>query len=233
MNIVYALTHHVYNKILPSLRSLNDTNPDANVYILAEDDKLPFALPMDATVINVSEQKWFPVTGVNYWNQFKYINLLKVRYPTILPDLDKVIHLDIDTIITDSLEGMWNTDVTGKWFAAVPESLGSYRPFGEVYYNMGVALINLEQMRKDNIESVMQTYLNDIPQPWADQDAWNVYGLREDKIALLDLRYNENIVTGYTDRPAVVHYCAISDWYERQNMFRVEYLNKYKHEKSC
>ena len=228
MNIVYAMTHHVYKKILPSLRSLKDTNPDANVYILAENDELPFELPMPAKIINVSGQQWFPMTGVNYWNPYKYINLLKVRYPTLLPELDKVIHLDIDTIITDSLEGMWETDVTDMWFAAVPEYTGTYRPFGDVYYNMGIALINLEQMRKDNIESAMTAYLNEIPQPWADQDAWNVYGLKNHKIVTLDLRYNENMVTGYTENPAIVHYCAISDWYERQDMFRVEYLNRYK-----
>ena len=52
MNIVYAMTHHVYEWILPSVRSLAETNPDANVYILAEDDKLPFKLPMKAKVIN-------------------------------------------------------------------------------------------------------------------------------------------------------------------------------------
>lgn len=228
MNIVYALTHHVYNKILPSLRSLKETNPDANVYILAEHDELPFEIPISAKVINVSEQKWFPRTGVNYFNQFKYINLLKVRYPTLLPDLEKVIHLDIDTIITDSLQGMWETDVKDKWFAAVPEYFGEYRPFGDMYYNMGVALINLEQMRTDNIESLMANYLNEVPQPWADQDAWNKYGIEEGKVALLNLRYNENKFTGHTDKPAIVHYCSISDWYERKDMYRVEYLNRYR-----
>ena len=41
MNIVYAMTHHVYDWILPSLRSLAEHEPDANVYILAEHDELP------------------------------------------------------------------------------------------------------------------------------------------------------------------------------------------------
>ena len=46
MNIVYAMTRNVYEKILPSLRSLAETNPKATVYILCEDDKLPFKTPL-------------------------------------------------------------------------------------------------------------------------------------------------------------------------------------------
>ena len=120
MNIVYAMTHHVYPWILPSLRSLAATNPDANVYILAEHEELPFDLPMPCTIINISDQHMFD-HSVNIVNPFGgYINLLKVYYPTLLPDLDKVIHLDIDTIICDSLEDMWNIPLEGKWFVGVP-----------------------------------------------------------------------------------------------------------------
>lgn len=227
MNIVYAMTHHVYRWFLPSIRSLKDTNPDANVFILAEDDVLPFDLPMKATVINVTGQKWFPANGVNYNNDFKYINLLKVRYPSILP-VDKVIHLDIDTIICDSLEDMWNTDLDGKWFAAAPEIQKWYRPFGDGYYNMGVAVINLKQMRQDGAEQLMQDYLNTVKQPFADQDAWIKYGLEQDKIVALDRRWNESGATGRTDNPGIIHYCGMKDWYTRRNMPRVEYLDKYR-----
>lgn len=229
MNIVYAMTHHVYKWILPSLRSLAATNPKANVFILAEDDELPFDLPMNVRVINVADQNYFPKDGVNYNNSYKYINLLKVRYPSILP-VDKVIHLDIDTIICDSLEGMWETDLKGKWFGAVPEIQTWYKPFGKDYYNMGIAVINLAQMRKDGIEKEMQWYLNTVKQPFADQDAWNLYGLGSEKIVPLDVRWNEAIPTGRTENPAIVHYCGIREWFTDRNIARVEYLNKYREE---
>ena len=227
MNIVYAMTHHVYRWILPSIRSLKDTNPDARVFVLAENDELPFELPIDATVINVADQTYFPRSGVNYNNDFKYINLLKVRYPSILP-VDKVIHLDIDTIICDSLQGLWETDLTGKWFGACPEYRAHYRPFGKDYYNMGVAVINLKQMKTDGIEADMERYLNTVKQPFADQDAWNKYGLEQDKIVPIDIRWNEAIATGETNHPAIVHYCGIKDWFTRFDMPRVNYLNTYR-----
>lgn len=231
MNIVYAMTRNVYKKILPSLRSLAEWHPDAHVYILAEDDTLPFDLPIKCKIINISNQTMFN-NSVNKKNRFGgYINLLKVYYPTLLPKLDKVIHLDQDTIICDRLDDFWNIDVTGKWFASVPEYLakhGREHLFGDTYYNMGVSLINLKQMRKDKIEDVMAQYLIDVEQPFADQDAWNKYGIEQNKVVPVPLRFNENMSTGYTDNPAIVHYCGISDWYENRSIKRVEYINKYR-----
>ena len=227
MNIVYAMTHHVYDWILPSLRSLAAHNPDARVFILAEHDELPFDLPIRAEIINVGGQTWFPESGVNYHTSFKYINLLKVRYPSILP-VDKVIHLDIDTIICDDLTGLWETDVEGKWFAACAERRGHYRPFGDTYYNMGIALINLKQMREDGIEQPMQDYLNTVKQPFADQDAWNKYGIEAGKITELDVRWNESGPTGQTTHPGIVHYCGIGKWFTIFTMPRIEYLNQYR-----
>lgn len=227
INVVYALTRNVYEWMVPSIRSLAEHHPDANVYIVCEDDVFPIDLPIKVKAINVSDQKTFPKLGVNYHNGFTYINLLKVCYPSLLM-CDKVIHLDIDTIVTDKLDDFYNMDLTGCWVGAVPEYRGNYRPFGNTYYNMGVAVINLKQMREDNIEPIMAGYLNVIKQPYADQDAWNKYGIEFNKIVTADLRFNENVCTGFTDNPAIVHYCGAKDWWTRKDMFRKEYLDKYR-----
>lgn len=225
MNIVYAVTETYLDRLVPSVTSLIEHNPKAKVYIVTETDEVT-GLPCDAKVINVSKQDVFPESGINYRNRFTYINLLKVCYPDLLR-INKVIHLDADTIICDSLDPIWEMDLTGKWFAACPEYTGKYKPFGSMYYNMGVAVINLEQMRKDNIVPEMVQYLNEIAQPWADQDAWNVYALEADKAVAFGIRYNECFATGYTDDPAIVHYCGISDWWTNRSMERREYLERY------
>lgn len=224
MNIAYALTRNVYEWLLPSIKSLAEHNPKARVFILAEDDSLPFELPIDAEIINVSEQNYVPDIGANRTKAFGgYINHLKVCYPSLLP-VNKVIHLDIDTIVCDSLEGLWKTDVKGKWFAAVPECQKWYKPFGDKYYNMGVALINLQQMRSDKAQDKMLEYLLTTDQPFADQNAWNKFGKPQD----LELRYNESRVTGRTENPAIVHYCSYPDWWTSKKLPRKEYLDKYR-----
>lgn len=225
MNIVYAMTRNVYNWSIPSMKSLAEHNPKARVFVLCEDDEFPLETPIKVETINVSNQGFFGRYCVNINNYFGgYINLLKVVYPEILK-VDKVIHLDIDTIICESLEPMWKTDVKGKWFAAVPEYYGSYKPFGTTYYNAGVMLLNLKQMRADKICPVMAEYLNTVRQPYADQDAWNKFG--QDKAVVLDTRYNESAVTGRSNDPAIVHYCGITNWWMNRYMDRHEYLFKY------
>ena len=231
MNIVYALTRNVYEWLLPSMRSLAEHHPDAKVYILCEDDEFPIDLPMDAKIINISDQHMFD-NSVNIKNRFGgYINLLKVYYPTLLPRLNKVIHLDLDTIVCDSLNPFWKIDLKDKWIAAVPEYSARHprlKLYGDVYYNAGVMLINLQQMRKDKIEDTMAKFLNEVPQPFADQDAWNKYGIEQDKIVVAPERFNECMSTRYTNNPAIVHFCAIPDWYTNRYMIRHEYLEKYK-----
>lgn len=226
MNIVYSLTRNVYEWLLPSVRSLAEHDPKAKVYILCEDDVFPFDLPIKANIINISQQNFFPEIGAHRTEAFGgYINHLKLRYPDILP-VNKVIHLDIDTIICDSLADMWKVDVTDKWYAAVPESQKWYRPYGDTYFNMGVALINLAQMRKDNAADYMSEFLLTTNQPYADQNAWNRYADR--KAVVLDKRFNESPVTGKTESPAIIHYCSIPDWWTNKSMDRAEYLERYR-----
>lgn len=231
MNIVYALTRNVYDWLLPSLRSLAEHNPEAMVYILCEDDDLPFDLPIKAEIINISNQPFFPEIGKHRLEDFGgFINHLKVCYPAFLP-IGKVIHLDIDTIICGSLRDLWETDVSGRWFASVPEKQTWYRPYGPMYYNMGVSLINLDEMRKDNASKIMTEYLLTTNQPFADQNAWNKFGSEQDKAGTLDLKFNESMVTGKTDNPVIIHYCAIPDWWVNRTMDRWEYLAKYQETK--
>lgn len=230
MNIVYALTKNVYEWVVPSIKSLAEHNPKARVFMLAEDDEFPYELPIDVEMVNVSDQTYFPDIATHRKDDFGgYINHLKIWYSKFLP-VNKVIHLDIDTIICDKLDGLWKTDVSGKWFAAVPESQKWYNPFGDKYYNTGVVLFNLAQLRKDKPQQYMTDYLLNTDQPYADQNAWNKFGYEQDKIAELDLRYNESRVTGMTDNPAIVHYCSIPDWWKNKKMEHREYLDAYRGE---
>lgn len=224
MNVVYCVTANYIEKIKPSIRSLRKFNK-CNVYVITETDDVDID---NVHVINIKGQEWFtPNNCVNYNNMFTYIGLLKVCYQSLLP-CKKVIHLDADTIVNDSLKPMWDIDLNGKWYAMCQEYRGRYKPFGDRYYNAGIMVINLDQLRKDKVQGEMVSYLRTVRQPWCEQDAFNKYGLENDKIADMEVRYNENMMTGFTEHPAIIHYCAIGDWWTNQRMGRVEYLNAYR-----
>lgn len=224
MNVVYCVTENYIEKIKPSIKSLREHNQDVNVYVVTETDVVDIP---DVTVIDIRGQKYFPENSINYHNKFTYIGLLKVCYQSLLP-LDKVIHIDADMIITDSLQPMWDINLDGKWYALCKERQTFYKPFGEKYYNAGIMVINLKQLREDGIQDKMVEYLNTVEQPWCEQDAFNKFGIEQNKIVEMDIRFNENNHVGYTDNPAIVHYCAVGDWWTNKSMYRWEYLDKYK-----
>lgn len=228
MNVIYALTRNLYPHLAPTMRSLIEHNPKAKVYILAEDDKIPIKLPCKATVLNVSGQSYFKPGSVNWGKQFTYMAMMRAAYANLFPRMKRCIQLDIDTIVCDSLEPLWRTDLTGKWFAACPEYNGHYKPYGPMYYNIGVAVFNLEQIRKDNITPEVIRFLNTESVPYLEQDAWNRYGLDQDKITPIDVRFNECFCCGRTGNPAIVHYAGEREWYSNRYIDRAEYLERYR-----
>jgi lipopolysaccharide biosynthesis glycosyltransferase len=224
MNVIYSGTRNLYPAMKGAIRSLLEHNPDAKVYVLAEDDTLPFDLP--CTVINVSGQQYFTEQCPNIKTVFTYMAMIRVCTPELIPD-DRVIQLDVDTIVCDSLEPIWNLDMDGKWIAWCEELYGTWKLFFPRYYNFGVAVLNLEQMRKDKATKKMVYEMNTNKYPFADQDVMNLYAVPERTVDLPN-RYNESFCCGYTEHPAIVHYAGYPDWYTSNAMPRWWLRDRYK-----
>lgn len=83
----------------------------------------------------------------------------KIHLPDILPDLDRVIFLDSDTVIIDDITTLWQTNLDGHWMAAVPclldnpRNLLNYNIFKirfdetSIPINAGVMILDLALMR--------------------------------------------------------------------------------------
>jgi len=109
----------------------------------------------------------------------------RVFLPELLPDVDRILYLDSDLIVLEPLDALFETDLDGNWVAAVtnvfqhnhlhrPAELGLSGP--EVYFNAGVILMNLAEMRRDGCTSTLLDYgrENAARLEWRDQDALNV-----------------------------------------------------------
>jgi lipopolysaccharide biosynthesis glycosyltransferase len=75
-------------------------------------------------------------------------------------DVDRVIYLDGDMVIIDSIVPLLDIDLTGKMLAAVaipgsvsPARLGYDPAFG--YFNSGVLVLNLQKWRADNAHELL------------------------------------------------------------------------------
>ena len=229
MKVIYTASRNLYPYLYPSIISLLEHNDVERIYLLLEDGRLPIhlpKLPKECAIIDVSEQRIFDYDGPNFRSKFTYLSMMRAAYTKVLRKLDKVIQLDCDTIVTDSLEEMWNTDLSNSYFAAVEEAENDHKPWGPKYYNIGVAVFNLEKIRKDKVDDKVISLLNTKKLPFIDQDAWNIVGA--ETAVDLPVRFNETKFTGITDNPAIVHFAGVRDWYNNHKMFRHKYIEKYQ-----
>ena len=227
-NVVFIGTRNMYPHMVPPILSLLDHTKVDMIYLVIEDDEFPYELPCKHKVINASGQTFFLPDSINYKNKYTYLCLCRVAFTKLLPDVDMVLSLDDDIIITDDISPMWDVDLTGKWLAAVPETY-KWGVDTECYYNCGIVMYNLAQMRKDGIDDKLIAYLNETEVTFSDQVAINHYlASNQDKATKYDIRYNEFCNSGQTDNPAIVHYCGYKDWMFDDSIPRHEYLRKYQ-----
>lgn len=89
----------------------------------------------------------------------------KILLPKLLPNIAKILYIDVDTIILKSLQPIWDTDMTTLYVAAVQNqfneetlinnhpasSSGKYKN-PDKFFNSGVMLLNLEKIREDGMD---------------------------------------------------------------------------------
>lgn len=228
MKVVYSASRNLYPYLYPSIISLLEHNDVEKIYLLLEDDRFPKnlpELPKECVIYNVTEQKFFDKNGPNFRTRFTYLSLLRTAYSKMFRKLDKIIQLDVDTVVTDSLKPIWDIDISDSYFAAVREPERDNGKYGARYFNIGVAVFNLNKIRKDKADDKAINILNTKAYTFIDQDVWNIIG--SDTATELDVRYNETRFTGLTDNPAVVHFAGYKRWWNDTGMPRYEYLKKY------
>ena len=179
------------------------------IYFLTECDEFPVQLPDVYQVINVLKQPYFPANCPNINRHYTYITLMRAVLSNVLPDESKVLLLDPDTIVTGSLEDLWNIDITNYYFAAVQETRNHTHP-EKIYYNAGVMLMNLNKFRIDHIDDLIITELNTRHWQHMEQDVLNHLCNPEDsqRVLPLESKYNASFVTDPTDDERIHHYLA-------------------------
>lgn len=195
---VYAASKELYKVMRGPIKSMVKNGKPDKVYLLLEHDEYIEELPPIFEVINVSGQRWF-VNGVspNFQSKYTYMSLMRVVLTKLLPEnIDKVLSLDVDTIVKDDISELWDMDIDDYYLSA---SIEPGRTNAEKqYFNTGVALYNLKKIREDAIDDTLVWDLNHHKYPNIDQDAINK--ICAGKIKPMPPEYNYN---DYVERPKV------------------------------
>ena len=115
----------------------------------------------------------------------------------LLPEsMERILYLDCDTVIRGNIEPLASVNVDNKIFLGVKDCIGStykknigLKP-DSVYINAGVLLINLNELRKFNMKSIIDRYMKKYVKliNYADQDILN--GIFYDRVGELNPKYN-------------------------------------------
>lgn len=115
----------------------------------------------------------------------------------LLPDnVEKVLYLDCDTIVKNSIRELWNVDNSDFVISGVKDCISrQYRknigiPDTAAYINAGVLLMNLNLLRKTNISKRIDSFLNKYQKfiHYADQDVLN--GIFKGNFGILNSEYD-------------------------------------------
>jgi len=156
----------------------------------------------------------------------------RIYLPEILPDLERILYIDGDTVINGDISELWNIDL-GEYTVGVVVDLHSQihmercKAIGfnddDLYFNSGVLLINLKKFEKYQFIRQIPTIIPElyekvtkINEGWfPDQDLLN-YKFNADKSALfLPLQYNflDQVITMYESKLPFKHGCyELKDW---------------------
>ena len=198
--------------------------------------------------IDISKLSNFPIDKSfnGYINLSTYYRLL---LPDLFPDYNKILYLDCDIIVRKNLSPLWNTDITNYSIAGIHDSIsmvekGPQRlgyPETDCYYNAGVGLYNLNQLRKINFVKQAFEYIknNEKKIRFQDQDVLN--GLLHGTFKQISVKWNLMEVflmkepqierelmadlSACITSPSVIHYTnVLKPWFKECNH---PYKNEY------
>lgn len=178
MYIVYASDEKFAEIMGVSIVSLFENNKEAGnitLFILdsgiSEESKAKLnsisekynrPLPVFVKATNISDELNMDV-AVDRGSLSQYARLFVSR---VLPEnLDRVLYLDCDIIINDSLSGLWNLDMKGKTISALMDAFStSYRQnIGlkerDIMFNSGVMLIDLKKWKSQKVEKKLLRFI--------------------------------------------------------------------------
>lgn len=232
ISIVYICDEYYVMPTCVSIQSIyeNKKNSIYNIYILGIDIS-----ERSKQLIESIELKDINIKLFTLENKYKNVNtthvyvsksaLHKFDIPNILPDLDKVLYLDSDTIVQSDLAYLFNTDINDLYAGVVKDFSATYvnndneRLGLKNYFNSGVMLLNLKNLRQENIpEKLLHYKLHSNCTKYMDQDCFNA--IFEENVIFLNPKYNyliasENLYKNEAYEnifPEIVHFAYLHPW---------------------
>ena len=139
----------------------------------------------------------FAKCPIQDWTHLSIVTYYRLVLPNIKPEWDRIIYLDCDIVVRQSLKELFNLDIGDNYLAAVKdisEQKHASRLGIEHYCNTGVMLINAKKWREDNITDKLFEWIDNNTEKIVlhDQDILNA--ALQERFLIIDGKWNTQFV---------------------------------------
>ena len=202
--IAYSTNEKCANLANVSMTSVIENNKNQNIeFIILHSDlkssiieKFEYYNKFENVNVNITkvDESLFKNFPISKWVTVQ--TWFRIAIPNLFPDIEKVLYLDCDTIVNNSLSELWNTDLNDNYIAAVKEiacmkdHLKRLKMKSNAYFNAGVLLINCKKFREDNIFQKIENIIHSKKYhlTFSDQDVLNL--IADEKKIILPMKYD-------------------------------------------
>ena len=208
MTFVYATDHNFVDILLVSMYSLLDRHVEdaLTIYIIIDNDvddgdqirikELADHFGKQVVLLNMPDLCRLTDAQLDV-GRYAMSMFSRLCVGSLLPDsVKRIVYLDCDTLIMDTLRPLWGWDLKGAVMGAVNDSRS--RLYGRnigirkenCYINSGVLLIDVERYRQRNCERRLLNRLAELNGRLEFPDNDVLCTEMQDEILLLPMRYN-------------------------------------------
>lgn len=252
MNIFFAINDKYIKQLCVAIVSVLDNNSDVFIHFFVLSSDLTNRSKNKIARIKKKYQNWdisFITPEIHLFEGLK-LNLRHITIDTyfryviadVAPDINKALYLDADLIVNGSLKNFYDQPLGRDYCIAVKDSyveqidykknlgLGSQ----DLYINAGVLLLNLKEMRNNQISEKFFKYSTELRNiiSYQDQDVINI--AFKGKIREIDNTYNYTSADvkdhNKNVNPVIVHYTGKKKPWKKRCDNELAYLWK-KYEK--
>jgi len=164
----------------------------------------------------------------SHYSPYASLRLLLDRFPYFKDD--KVLYLDVDTMVNKDINEVFNVDLKDNDFAVAHDALGRYWQYKDCF-NSGVILFNMPVALKNNLFINAREFIHTKRMYFPDQSALNKATKKFMFFPGDDMRFN-NQTRKIHDDTIIKHFCAhIVGWPHHNNIkqWNIPYVHKYLH----
>jgi len=167
--------------------------------------------------------------SLNIGNSIAVSSYARLFLSSVVPsEVEKILYIDCDSVITNSLAELWKTDLSACYIAGVADTVSQYSEnFTEIglqevdmYINAGMILIDLNKWRINNAEQKFIDFIAQRNGKVRHHDQGTINGVLHNYCKIIHPQYNVMSVFFTMTKDQIIKYYNMNGYYYSEEELR-------------